>query len=251
MINALQLTPSLYLVGSGDIGLSEDHDCHIYLIDSGSDDWVLVDSGTGISSFALIDNIKAILPDSTLPSSLFLTHSHPDHAGGVADLQDAFKLEVYAGELTAKRVLEGDEIGTSLDFARQLGVYPSDYHLSPPKSIQPICENQTVQIGNMTLTPIETPGHSEDSISYMVEDNKSKILFSGDSLFSDNRLPLLNTFDSSLSDYRHTINKLASRNFDILCPGHGLFILKDASKIPFNLQETIKNSLYIPRVIEY
>lgn len=45
----MKLTDNVYLVGSGEIGLTNQYDCHVYLIDGGSDA-VLIDAGVGIES---------------------------------------------------------------------------------------------------------------------------------------------------------------------------------------------------------
>lgn len=45
-------------------------------------------------------------------------------------------------------------------------------------------EGQTIQIGKIRLTALNTPGHSPDSISVLLEhDGKDKAIFSGDTLF--------------------------------------------------------------------
>ena len=50
---------------------------------------------------------------------------------------------------------------------------------------QPFDEGDSIQIGEITLQALNTPGHSPDSISVLVkdEDGKPKALFSGDTLF--------------------------------------------------------------------
>ena len=45
----MRLTRSVYLVGGGTLafGLSDDYDCHVYVIDGG-EEMALVDAGAGI-----------------------------------------------------------------------------------------------------------------------------------------------------------------------------------------------------------
>ena len=53
----MKLTENLYLVGGGPFGLSHEFDSSIYLVDCGAES-VLVDTGAGIDTHKIIDNIK-------------------------------------------------------------------------------------------------------------------------------------------------------------------------------------------------
>lgn len=49
---------------------------------------------------------------------------------------------------------------------------------------QPFDEGDVIQFGKISLTPLNTPGHSPDSISIVLEhDGKQKAVFTGDTLF--------------------------------------------------------------------
>jgi len=76
--------------------------------------------------------------------AVFITHGHWDHKGGVEDYQATFNCPVH-------------------DF--------SDLR-----------DGQTVRIGRLSLRVMQTTGHTEDSISLLVEDEG--VLFTGDALFA-------------------------------------------------------------------
>jgi hydroxyacylglutathione hydrolase len=243
----IQIGQRVYLVGSGEIGLTEEHDSHVYLIDAGST-WVTVDAGAGIGSNLLIQAIERLVGKQA-PTHLLLTHCHADHAGGAAYLENVFGLEVFAGKLSAERILKGEDAPLALDVARAEGVYPSDYRFRPLRNAHVLNDGEKVAIGDLKFTLLATPGHSADSVCYLVHLPEGEALFCGDSLLASGLLPLLNTFDSSLSDYRATIQRLADIPFEMLFPGHGLFLKRGGSKLVSQLNRKLSHSIYIPSVI--
>jgi glyoxylase-like metal-dependent hydrolase (beta-lactamase superfamily II) len=247
MSTAIQISEHIYLVGSGEIGLSEEHDAHIYMVDAGERCW-LVDSGAGIRTETLIDNIQAVQRGRPV-TDLFITHCHADHSGGASALQSQFGLRIGAGPLTAERLSKGVDADLGLDVARDEGIYPADYVFNPPQQVDIYASGSQLSIGHSRLTMIVTPGHSADSVCYLVELTEGITLFSGDTLFASGLLPLLNTFDSELAAFRGAIQKLAQLHSEILCPGHGLFLLKGAQRLAQQVAERLARSIYIPPVI--
>ena len=79
----MKIADRIYLVGSGDLGLSmtDAFDCHVYLVDGGSEA-ALIDAGGGRDIAAILK----IVEDDGIPldriRSLLLTHGHADHAAG-------------------------------------------------------------------------------------------------------------------------------------------------------------------------
>jgi hydroxyacylglutathione hydrolase len=248
MDRAIRLSQSVYLAGSGEIGLTEEHDSHVYLMDTGAS-WVAVDAGAGIDPMKLVEIIGSLAEPKHRLSHLLLTHCHADHAGGAAYLQEHFGIKVMAGNLTSERVQRGDDAPLALDIARAEGIYPADYVFRPPQSVQPLSHGEEVSIGDLKLAALDTPGHSADSVCYLAHFPEGRALFCGDSLFANGLLPLLNTIDSSLTDYRSTIRLLAGISFEMLLPGHGLFLLRGGSQLVSQLSEKLAGSIYIPSII--
>ncbi|MDB5205962.1 MAG: sulfurtransferase [Flavisolibacter sp.] len=83
------------------------------------------------------------------------THPHADFVSGHLELHQTTGATIY----TSKEVH---------------ALYPH----------QAFDEGQTIQLGNIKLTALNTPGHSPDSISILLEhDGKQKAVFTGDTLF--------------------------------------------------------------------
>ena len=88
----MRLTDEVYLVGGGTnicCGLSDDPDCHVYLIDGG-DELALIDCGmaAGESLDRILANVAAEGLDAGRIRSIVVTHYHMDHAGGAARWRD-------------------------------------------------------------------------------------------------------------------------------------------------------------------
>ena len=64
------------------------------------------------------------------------------------------------------------------------------------------------------------PGHSVESVCYLFEKNKRRILFSGDSVYLNGTLSLINCYGSTMEGYRKNLPKLAGRRIDGLIPSH-------------------------------
>jgi hydroxyacylglutathione hydrolase len=77
----MRLTPQLYLVGSGEVGLSDPDDCHVYLLDGG-DEYALIDAGCGTerSVTGIVRAIEAEGLDLVRLRTVLLTHWHFDHS---------------------------------------------------------------------------------------------------------------------------------------------------------------------------
>ena len=78
-----------------------------------------------------------------------------------------------------------DFVSSHLEIAQTTGaaIYASQ-NLGSAYKLTPIDEGDTLAFGKIVLKAINTPGHSDDSISVLLEhDGKLKYLFSGDTLF--------------------------------------------------------------------
>jgi glyoxylase-like metal-dependent hydrolase (beta-lactamase superfamily II) len=96
---------------------------------------------------------------------------------------------------------------------------------------QNIVPNMTLKEGDFIggLKVIYSPGHTEGSISLYNEDS---ILFSGDAIITDKHLNIKgfnNLATSDILEAAKTINKIKHLKFEVLLPGHGSPILKNAS----------------------
>jgi len=225
----MRIMDNVYLVGSGQIGLSHPFDCHIYLID-GEDELALIDSGAGVDVGLVLSNIEK---DGLKPErikKIILTHHHADHSGGCKKIKDMTPARVYIHQDGAELVEEGKEEEMGLVVAKKSGLYSPGYTFNPFKVDCRIEDDQIISVGRLNLKAIHTPGHSKDSTCFYMDDGSCKILFSGDVVLFKGEIGLLNLPGSSLKDYRKNFSKVASLSFDALLPGHGVFVLKEGKQ---------------------
>lgn len=120
-------------------------DNYIWLIQA-KDEVIVIDPG---QSQQIIDYI---IKNKLKLNSIFLTHSHTDHVGGVADLLNNFGIvKIYGAAENSY----------------------SNVHVSDSEKLQILPE--------ITIEVYTTPGHTMDGVSFLV--NK-KHLFCGDTLFA-------------------------------------------------------------------
>ncbi|MDP2715325.1 MBL fold metallo-hydrolase [Rheinheimera sp.] len=129
------------------------------------------DAAAGSVSTADADKMLAYIAANNLRVEWILeTHAHADHLSaahylhaktgapvaigeGIKKVQQTFKLVFNLGD---------DELQAKGDYFDKL-----------------FADNESFRIGNLTAQVINTPGHTNDSVSYLIEGN----LFVGDSLF--------------------------------------------------------------------
>jgi len=230
----MRLTRDICLVGGGNtgFGLSAPLDCHIYVIDGGSEA-AIVDAGMG-GKYGATDQILANIQEAGVDldkiSTLILTHYHADHAGGAADFQNRLGLEVIGSPLAIATLAIGDEEQISLPFAKKAGFYPADYVFEPCPGRGTLIDGATIRIGDLSVTAYETSGHSDGHVSLLVEGGDRRYLIGGDLVFYGGTIIAQNIPDCSIQKYAASTLKMAEVEFDALLPGHFSISLTDGKR---------------------
>lgn len=120
------------------------------------------------------------------PTWILLTHGHADHTGGVELLRKESNARVAA-------------------------------HSRIPFTDMPLQEGMTVEVGKLKLRVLETPGHTQDSLTFVIGTDA----FSGDALFAGS---IGGTNDEA--DYRLLQQSIREKIFSlgddiVVHPGHG------------------------------
>ena len=123
-------------------------------------------TGKGCLSYMIISNDEAIVIDASLPIEIY---------------QDVLLKE----KLKLKQVIETHIHADHLSRSKQLA--ESNHvtlHLPEPNKVAfdfvPVTDTTVFQIGNISIKVILTPGHTTESVSYLIHD---KVLLTGDTLF--------------------------------------------------------------------
>jgi hydroxyacylglutathione hydrolase len=246
----VRITDEVYVVGGGvtnAFGLSDDPDCHIYLVDGG-DELALIDCGmaSGDSLERVLGNVHTEGVDPGKITKVIVTHYHMDHAGGAARFRDRLGVEVVAPADAAPALRSGDERAVALDVAKAAGFYAADYRFQPVEVANEVREGDRIPVGRLELEVLETPGHCDGHISLLLRGRERRYLFAGDAVFSGGRVVLQNIHDCSIQKSAASIAKLARLEFDALLPGHAAICL-DGGMRHVAIANSACQSLFVPK----
>jgi len=103
---------------------------------------------------------------------ILLTHSHFDHVAGLLDVKNATNAPIYIHP-------DAVEMLRSTTMSAALWGFKVP---APPPPDEMLAGGQVVQVGNLSLQVMDTPGHAPGHVSFYIPDYR--IIFDGDVLFS-------------------------------------------------------------------
>ena len=189
----------------------------------------IIDSGMPGNANKILSQISELDIYFDKIKHIILTHADIDHMGSVADLKNATGALVAIHEkevpylLGEKKKKQKGIIGGMIGLI--FGI------LLKMMKTQNVVPDMTLKEGDFIggLEVIYSPGHTEGSISlYKAE----AVLFSGDAIITDKHSNIKGFKNRSASDTLEaakTINKIKHLKFEVLLPGHGIPVLKNAS----------------------
>ncbi len=219
----MKLTSDLHVVGGGyfGFGISGYLDCHVFVINSGTE-LALVDPGMGIGNDfdTILQNIRDDGLDPGKLRKMILTHYHCDHIGAAAEAQKRLDVEVYASEFAAPAIRTGDEKAVALDVAKAANFYPDEFYLPPCPVDVELVEGDTIKVGNLELETFETPGHCDGHLSFLMRGGDRTYLLGADLVFWGGKVVWQNIHDCRVDAYAASMLKMEKIDFDALIPGH-------------------------------
>lgn len=120
---------------------------------------ILIDGGPEPAADLIADNIRALGVRVTDIKFILISHEHPDHVGGIAQLERLSGATVIASAPAAK-VLESGVASADDPQSGTLKPFPA------AAVGRTIADGQEVRLGNLMLTAMATPGHTPGALSW-------------------------------------------------------------------------------------
>ena len=178
---------------------------------------ILIDAGPEEAAPLIAANIEAL--GSRVDDIRFIlsSHEHPDHIGGVAELQRMSRATIIASAPAAKVFQTGQATADDPQAGTLKAV--------PTATVGRIIgDNQQVRLGNLMLTAMATPGHTPGALSWRwisCDGGVCRTIVYADSL-SPVSAPNYRFSDHSayLAAYRASIAKIGASPCEILLTPH-------------------------------
>jgi glyoxylase-like metal-dependent hydrolase (beta-lactamase superfamily II) len=212
---------------------------HCYLL-PGDDGWTLVDTGLGLPDAAA--RWERVLRRLDAPVvRIFVTHFHPDHAGGGEDAQASTEARVHQGEHDYEQCLR---VWGSEDWSERLADYLRGHGLPEPVAQELRHESRTfAPLIRFARDPeplregdeidgwrvLELPGHADGHVCLL----RDGVLVAGDHLLGA-ITPTVGLYPESrpdpLADYQASLRRTIELAPRLALPGHGDTILDPVSR---------------------
>lgn len=182
-------------------------DVNLYVVDAG-DAWLLVDTGTGQAHDRLLHRLREVV-DPARVDTIYLTHWHADHVGGVARLAEATGARVLMHEDEADAVREGDA-------TRTLGAFMGLDQAPCP--VEDVREGEVVEVGDASFAILLTPGHSPAHT--VLWEPEHGVLLGGDMVFEGGSFGRVDFPGCDPEEMVRSLERLAELPVRDLYPGH-------------------------------
>jgi 2-aminobenzoylacetyl-CoA thioesterase len=205
--------------------LGSEESC-VYLLE-GQDESMLVSGGMSYLVPDLLKQFEAFHIDETRIAKLLILHSHFDHVGIVPFFKRRnSQIEIFASGRAWGILHMPKAIRTINQFSRSVagrmgkeGVYDS-YDLDWRDDVRgnTLSQGDKIDLGNLEVQIIETPGHSSCSISAYVP--KFKALFASDAGGIPYRDIIVAPGNSDFTHFQQNLEKLENLEVECLCADH-------------------------------
>ena len=173
----------------------------------------LIDSGYVSHAGQTVELVRHALDGRQL-KRLINTHSHSDHIGGNAALQQAFGCEIIVPAGLHAVIADWDENALLLSpLGQQSARFQHDSLLGAGSELE---------MGGLNWQSLAVPGHDMEALAYY--NPESRLLISGDALWENGFgviFPELLGEADGLASTRATLEMLGRLAIDTVIPGHG------------------------------
>ena len=231
----MKIAPGIYEVGAVKRGYFKAGYTKAFIVEY-EDGIIVVDTLYDDDAQLILDEISRIGKTPQDIKHILMTHAHRGHMGGMAALKRLSGAPIYAHEWEAD-IIAGDR-----------AVQAPDIFVPDPIQTWPI-----IFFGNLTLrwnkhkgVPVDqlidegdkvgplqvlyTPGHTPGHLAFLWPEQKA--LFSGDAFVTWPKIdPGWRNTMLNVPQSWETLDRMASLDVELICPGHGTSITKGGSAV--------------------
>ncbi|MDQ3170241.1 MAG: metallo-beta-lactamase [Acidobacteriota bacterium] len=153
-----RIAGNFYYVGATDVSA--------FLI-TGPEGHVVIDAGYPTTAKLIMESIAKLGFDIKDVKVLLNSEPHPDHAGGLAVLQEASGAQVWASHASADTLAAGGDDVDAILPVRAL-VWIGVFGYPPPRIDRRLADGDVVRVGPIALTAHVTAGHTRGCTSWSV-----------------------------------------------------------------------------------
>ncbi|MHA2001333.1 MAG: MBL fold metallo-hydrolase [Promethearchaeota archaeon] len=220
-----EILPNLFYFEEGEM-----LDCNMYIIRDDQGNWILFDTGNGLSMPSFVESLSSLDLKLENLQKIYVTHDHLDHVMGIYKLRVILNGNlppIYAHPYCSEMLREGKETRIVPPLfglnAMKFGI-----NVVPLENVIDLENQAIVSFGNYSFKVIYSPGHSKGSVCYF--ETEKHLLFSGDVVFPQGSFGRYDFPGCSLQDLTNSISQLIKLNIDILCAGHMPPVIQSASQ---------------------
>lgn len=216
-----KIVPRLYEIPLGGV--------NAFLIDS--DELTLIDTGIMNSADKILEAVQAIGKKSNDLRHILVTHCHPDHAGGLAELKKMTGALAYMHPVGAAITRTGKltqdlkpSPGMEDMFREFIGFDDAEYDAAEIE--YEVHDGEELPIAG-GIRAVHVPGHSAGQLAFLWGEHR-RVLFAADA--ASNMMGL--GYSLGYQDFeqgKRDLMQLAALDFDVACFGHGEAIVAGAS----------------------
>jgi 2-aminobenzoylacetyl-CoA thioesterase len=225
--------------------LGSEESC-VYLLE-GNKDSMIVSGGMAYLVPDLLRQFQEFHINEMRLKSLLILHSHFDHVGIIPFFKRRHPdLKIYASERAWEILETPKSVNTINEFSRAVARHMgreqaySTYDLDWREEIvgTKVYEGDSLDLGDLEVHILETPGHSSCALSAYVP--KFKVLLASDSAGIPYKETLIASGNSNFTAYQRSLEKLKDLDVDYACADHYGYMVGEEAKTL--VVDTIRNA---------
>jgi len=207
----------------------------LYLVETPGE-MVLFEGGTGAVGPILLEQLDALGIDRARIRQLVVTHAHPDHVMAVPLLRRSFPGVAVLASEAAARTLQAEKAVAAFshmddaltDALHKAGaVAPEHRRMADEKQIavdRVIGEGDTIAVDGLSFTVLETPGHSDCSLSFFEPQQRVLVISDATGYYLPEPDFWWPNYFADYRKYLGSMERLAGLGAEVLCLSHNAAI---------------------------